>query len=488
MHKKTSRQNDIASFVPVGDKIAYGIGNLSTGAAMQVLGTYIMFYSTAILGLPGKAIGAVMGLSILWDAITDPLMGYVSDNTPHGGLGRRHPYLIVGAVGIALVNFLLWTIPEGMGTGARLLLVTAYVFLFKTLMTVYVTPYTALGAELSVDYNERTTIQGIKSVFFVFGLAFVSVAGLYWFFRPTPGYPTGQLNPNAYSSMGLAVSVLVVAAAAVSFLPTLKYLPSIRKRSLAFRHVRPIGIRDSLARVLGNKPFRMIVWAYMFNNLASALFANLGLHVFTYTFGLGSRQIAVIVGLQLLFAVVSQPVWAAEARRKDKRAALLTGLFISVLGGSYFIALVMANAHIQGNVLAFIPFSIAGGAGLGALFTLPLSMTADTIDLDEAEGGARIEGVHFGVLTFGYKLSQAAALFLIGFLLDAAGFDTALATQRETTVLVLGLVLGIGATLFFAAAALQLRKYDVTEAVVDECRRRIAAFQAREKAGDGVLR
>ena len=485
MHKNTPPQSDSVSSVSVGDKIAYGIGNLSTGAAMQVLGTYIVFYSTAILGLPGKAIGAVMGLSILWDAITDPLMGYISDNTGHEGLGRRHPYLIVGAVGIALVNYLLWTIPEGMGVGARLLLVTAYVFLFKTLMTVYVTPYTALGAELSVDYNERTTIQGIKSVFFVLGLAFVSVAGLYWFFRPAPGYPTGQLNPNAYSSMGLAVSVLVVAAAAVSFLPTLKYLPSIRKRSLAFSHVRPVGIKDSLARVAANKPFRMIVWAYMFNNLASALFANLGLHVFTYTFGLGSRQIAVVVGVQLLFAIVSQPIWAAEARRKGKRTALLTGVFISILGSFYFIALVIASSLIQGNVLAFIPFSIAGGAGLGALFTLPLSMTADTIDLDEAEGGARIEGVHFGVLTFGYKLSQAVALFLIGFLLDAAGFDTALTTQRQVTILVLGLVLGIGATIFFAAAALQMRHYNVTEAVVEACRQRIAAFQAEGKAREG---
>jgi len=448
---------------------------------MQILGTYIVFYSTAILGLPGKVIGAVMGLSILWDAVTDPVMGYASDNTRQEGIGRRHPYLIAGALGIALVNYLLWSIPDWMGAGTRLLLVIVYVFLFKTFLTVYVTPYTALGAELSVDYNERTSIQGIKTVFFILGLAFVSVAGLYLFFRPTPEYRTGQLNPDAYSRMGLAVSVLVLAAAAVSFIPTMKYLPLIKSRNTAFRHIRPAGIKESLARALGNKPFRMVALAYMFSNLASALFANLGLHVFTYTFGLGSGQIAVIVGLQLLFAIVSQPLWAAEARRKGKRATLVTGFLLGILGSFYFIALVMANSGIQGNVAVFIPFSIAGGAGIGALFTLPLSMTADTIDLDEAEGGARIEGVHFGLLTFGYKLSQAFALFLIGFLLDAAGFNAALATQRQATILTLGLVLGIGGALFFAAAILQLRKYEVTQKVVDECRRRIAAFQVRPK-------
>jgi len=348
-------------------------------------------------------------------------------------------------------------------------------------MTIYVTPYTALGAELSVDYNERTTIQGIKSVFFVLGLAFVSVAGLYWFFRPTPEYPTGQLNPSAYSSMGLAVSVFVVVAAAASFLPTLKYLPRIKARTLAFVHDRPTGFRDSLVRAFSNKPFRMVVYAYMFSNLASALFANLGLHVFTYTFGLGSGEIAVIVGVQFLFAILAQPVWAAESRRKGKRAALLTGFLASILGSLYFIALVALHASVRGNVFAFLPFAATVGGGIGALFTLPLSMTADTIDLDEAEGGARIEGVHFGVLTFGYKLSQAFALLLIGVLLDLAGFKPALAAQRVSTVLILGFVLGGGSALSFIAAALQLRNYRLTEEAVADCRARIAVFQASRR-------
>jgi Na+/melibiose symporter-like transporter len=222
----------------------------------------------------------------------------------------------------------------------------------------------------------------------------------------------------------------------------------------------------------------MIVFAYMFSNLSSALFANLGLHVFTYTFGLGSGRIAVIIGVQFLFAVVSQPFWAAESRRLGKRAALNTGFILSILGSVYFIALVLAYPLVRGNVLFFIPFAVSVGSGIGALFTLPLSMTADVIDLDEAEGGARIEGVHFGVLTFGYKLSQAFALLVIGFLIDAAGFDPSTPGQHPSTVLILGLVLGVGGFLSFTAAILQLKNYGVTEATVAECRARIAAFQA----------
>jgi Na+/melibiose symporter-like transporter len=285
--------------------------------------------------------------------------------------------------------------------------------------------------------------------------------------------------------MGLATSIAVVIAAAVSFGPTLRYVPKIRERSLAFAHNRPSGFRESIARAFRNKPFRMVVFAYMFSNFASALLANMGLHVFTYTFGLGSGQIALVVGVQFLFAILSQPFWAAEARRVNKRAALVTGFAVAILGSLYFIALVALRAKVSGSVWAFMPFAVTVGSGIGALFTLPLSMVGDTIDLDEAEGGARIEGVHFGVLTLMYKIAQAVALLCIGILLDAAGFDADLPGQRNTTVLILGLFLGIGSLCSFLIATFQLRNYRLTEETVAECRRRIAAFQQTRTAAHG---
>jgi Na+/melibiose symporter-like transporter len=458
------------------DKFAYGAGNLATGASMQNVSAYLMFYATAILGLPGAAVGLVMGLSIFWDAVTDPPMGYVSDRTPHGGLGRRHPYLLIGAVGMALVLYLIWTIDPSLGAGARLALLTAFVLLFKTFTTVYTTPYTALGAELSTDYNERTAIQGVKTVFFVLGIASVSVAGLFWFFRPTPEYAQGQLNPAAYSAMGTATAILVLLSAAASFLPTLKYLPAIRARDEAA--APPGGFSASLARAFRNKPYRMVVLAYMFSNLASALLTSLGMHVFTYTFGLGSGQISLMLATQLGCAILSQPFWAAESRRLGKRAALISGFVLSIVGSLYFVALVLIHPAVSGNVWVFLPFAVTAGSGIGALFTLPLSMVADTVDLDEAEGGSRIEGTYYGALTLVYKLSQALALSMIGLVLDGAGFDRDLAGQSYRTVMILGLTLGFGCLASFGLAVFQLRAYRLDEAAVADCRRRIAAGRA----------
>jgi len=464
--------------VPAADKVAYGAGNLATGVAMQIVGSFFVFYATAILGLPGRYVGAVMGASIFWDAVTDPLMGHVSDRTRSRRLGKRHPYLLGGALGIAVVNYLLWTVDPSLGTGAKLALVSLYVLLFKTFMTVYVTPYTALGAELSTGYNERTTIQSVKAVFFVLGMALVAVGGLFWFFKPTAAYPVGQFNPEAYSFMGLASSVVIVASSLITFFPTLKYVEPIRRRDGVEGGVALSGLRAALSDALGNKPLRKVVFAYTFSNLSAALLGNLGLIVFTFTFGLDNRDIAFMVGVQFLFAMLSQPVWDVLSRRIGKMRALVTGFSLSVAGSAYFSALVLLRGSAMGNPLAFVPFGMAVGSGIGALFSLPLSMVADTVDLDESEGGTRKEGLYYGALTLSYKLAQAAALVIIGALIDLSGFDASAAVQPDGAVVALGLVLGLGGCASFASAILAIRRYPLTEARVRECRERIAARKA----------
>ncbi len=235
------------------------------------------------------------------------------------------------------------------------------------------------------------------------------------------------------------------------------------------------GLKGSLAHAFRNKPFRMVVYGYMFSNMASALLANLGLIVFTYTFGLGSRDIAFIIGIQFFFAMVSQSLWATLSRRIGKMPALALGFSLSILGSIYFAVLVFFHESVQGNPLVFLPFALTVGSGIGALFTLPLSMVSDTVDLEEAGGGVRLEGLYFGTLTFVYKLSQAIVLVLIGFLIDLLGFNASLANQREGTLISLGLVLSLGSIIAFLGALLAIRNYPLTELVVSGYRDEIAA-------------
>jgi len=462
------------AIIPIRDKVGYGIGNLSVGVAMQVVGTYLVFFSTVILGIPGYLVGLAVGFSVFWDAITDPVMGYISDITKSKRFGRRHLYLIIGSIGIALTLTFMWIIPSNLNTNIKFILLFIDIILFKTFITIFVTPYTALGAELSSDYHERTSIQSIKTIFFLLGLAFVSVAGLYLFFQPTIDYAHGQLNPDSYRNIGYTSAIIVLITSFVCLWNTKKYIPKLNRIQSIENKGNNINLFiDSLKSTIKNKAFRAVALCYLFNNLASAFLSNIGLHVFTYTFVLTSQQIAIILGLQFLMSIISQPIWMIIASKYDKKPSMILGLLISFVAGILFIILVMFRIYVVSNVFYFIPYALVAGFGTGALFTLPLSMVADTIDYDELNRGYRFEGFYFGSLTLYYKMSQAIAIFFIGILLDLIRFDSSLTLQSDFTLISLGLILAFGTMISFTLSYLSLRLYDLNKDKVIEIQQKI---------------
>lgn len=470
------------NYIPLLDKLGYGAGNLGAGVAMQVINSYLVFFATAILGIPGSLAGLAVGISVFWDAITDPLMGYFSDITRSRIFGRRHLYLIIGALGIASTVYLVWGINLDNSAALKFALVLLYIILFKTAMTIYVTPYTALGAELSPDYNERTSIQGIKTIFFLIGLALVSVAGMYFFFSPTTEYPIGQLNPHAYRRIGLAAAIIVLLSAALGYWATQKYIPRLNERTIDVPQGELVKLLfDSLKGTFANLAFRAAALSYLFNNLAAALISTIGLHVFTYTFHLASKQIALVYAIQLLLSILSQPAWALISRRMDKKPAMNLGLAFCGAGSVVFAGMVVFHGHIPGQLLPFVPYAILTGFGTGALFTLPLSMVSDTIDLDEYRSGKRTEGFYFGSMTLYYKTSQAIAIFLIGIVLDLIRFDATLPRQSASTAFGLGLLLALGSLISFILSFVFLRSYPLTEAKVQVIQ---AEIQRKKAAGN----
>ena len=159
----------------------YGVGNLGYGMILQAMTTYLVFFATTLLKIPGSVIGIIISISVIWDAISDPIMGSISDFTKSKKFGRRHLYILIGSFGIAFFNATLWSLNEDWSLTTKIVLVTILIFGVKTLATVFVTPYMALSGELSDDYHERTTIQSVRTVFFVLGMAFTVVVGLTYY-------------------------------------------------------------------------------------------------------------------------------------------------------------------------------------------------------------------------------------------------------------------------------------------------------------------
>lgn len=473
MNTPVNHQTNRISFL---DKVGYGSGNFSTGVIQQVVGTYLVFYCTVILGIPGGFIGLVMSLGIVWDAITDPFMGYISDATRSKKFGRRHQYLLLGGFGMAVSNLFLWNLDPNLSVGWKLVLIVILLFSIKTFSTIYVTPYSALGAELSKDYDERTEIQSVKTVFFLLGLAFVSVFGLYVFFQPTPSFPSGQMNPASYQAMGFFSTVVIISFVLFCYLTTKKYIPMLKDNMLAEKKgfsLKPLAAE--FRRIFLNREFRAVSFSYMFNNIASALLANMGLHVFTFTFFFDSQQIAAVIGVQFAVSILAQPFWYRISRRLDKKPTMNIGILIALVSVVVFTVLVLFREQVQGNVLYFLPFAALAGFGTSGLFTLPLSMMADVVDQDELISGERVEGSFYGLLTMFYKLSQSITLLLIGWVLEVVGFDAALSAQSDFTATSMGLFIGLGSALGFMASFLSISRYRLTKENIQQIQADVAS-------------
>lgn len=475
----TASEQKARGGIPLGDRIGYGIGNFPVGISIQVVGAYLVFFSTTILKLPGSLVGLIVSIGIIWDAVTDPIMGYVSDHTNSRRFGRRHLYLLLGAIGMAGANWMVWAMRNEGSVAVKFALLLLLILMTKTFMTVYTTPYTALGAEMSADYDERTAIQGTKTVFFLVGLAFVTVFGLYVIFAPTEAYPVGQLNPAAYPRLGMWTSLLILVFGLISFFWTLRYVPILRKT--VWKHPgKPFRFKNmvfDMVRIFKIRPFRSVALTYMFNNIASAIISNIGLHVFTFTFGMDSQKIAIVVGAQFATSIVCQPAWSYIAKRLDKRNSLRLAITISIISCFLFGLLVLGREVVGQNILLFLPFSLLAGFGLGGMFTLPLSMMSDVIDVDELGAGERQEGIYFGSLTLFYKFSQSITLVLVGGFLDLVRFDADLAVQHHVTAFSMGMFFAVGSLLAFIFAFVAVSRYTLSREDIAEVQR-----QLKEKA------
>ncbi len=425
----------------------FGFGNLGFGLISQILSAYLVFYATVILGMSGASIGILVSIGIIWDALSDPIMGYLSDLTRLKKYGRRHLYLLIGGLGAVVVNLGLWYIPTSYSNMTKWFLMIILVLFIKTFLTIYITPYTALAAEISDDYTDRTRIQAVKTTFFLLGLFFATAFGMLIFFKSTPEYPIGQLNPKGYHMMALFGSVVMMISMISAYLSTKHLIPQLNARILTNPSINVKTFFKEIGDSFKNSDFRAVVLGYLFTNIASALISTLGLHVYTYTFHLNNNGIAAIVATQLIISIVSQPFWIKYSDKHEKSKAIKLGIILAILGCIYFIASVIFRGMIDGNVLYLLPFALLVGFGTGGLFTLPQAMVADTVDAQALKTGARQEGVFYGTLTLCYKLSQSIAIFLLGFALDFLKFDATMSIQLDSTVIGLSMLLGIGSVI-----------------------------------------
>ena len=433
-------------------KLAFGVGQLGEGLKNGAFGIFLLFYYNQVLGMPGTLAGLAVGTAVVVDAFTDPLAGSLSDHW-RSRLGRRHPFMYASILPLAVSFYLLFH-PVVTGDWALFVWLVVFANLTRTSMSLYYVPHNALGAEMTEDFDERTTLVGYRTFFGYLGHLAAVTIGMAVFFAATPEFEVGQLNAAAYPPFAATLAVLMAAVIFWSAWGTrsvIPYLPAATER-VSFHALAVLRrVVSDIATAMGCGSFRWLFSGMLIVFVMVGVDGALNIYIYTYFWELTRGDIVLIVAgfpIGVMFgAMLSNRIFA----RWGKRAGLMFGaaswafwqilpVALRLLGwfpenaDALLLPLLFTIRVIQGACTAQAP--IATG-----------SLVADSADEHELETGRRQEGVFFAAASFAQKAASGSGNVVAGFALDlidwprGAHVQTAADVPPETLV-DLGLVYG----------------------------------------------
>ncbi len=448
--------------LPLGQKAAFGTGNLVVNLLPGALGVFQFFLLTAF-GIDPLLAGLLGGLPRLLDALTDPIMGYITDNTK-SRFGRRRPYIFIGAILSGVMFALLWQLNPDNSQMYNFWYFLTFSFIFIIANTIFATPYIGLGYEMTSDYNERTRL-----------MAFAQTIGqVAWMI--VPWFWVLIANPDIFETQAVGVRRLSIFVGGIcmilGIIPAL-FCKEVNQENLTNRDDLTLenisknfkSLLKNMGLIFKNRPFVRLCGAtfLVFNGfqlVASFSYFIILFYMFNGNYGDAGTWPAWFSTVSALFtAFLIIPIITWMSSRWGKRNAFIIATFISIIG----YALKWWGFSPGNPWLMFMPVPLMV-FGIGGLFTLMMSMTADVCDLDEYKNGMpRKEGTFGAIYWWMVKLGQAIALVLGGLVLKLVGFDSGAAVQTAETMTNLRLA-DILIPAFTAGLAIMVMwRYDLTE-------------------------
>ena len=464
--------------VPMTQKIAFGVGMLANQMFPAAISIFIVVL-VQDLGFPGWMWGVVSLAPRIFDSLTDPIMGFISDNTK-SKWGRRRQYVFLGAITMGVSFVIMWQLYRDSSIDYNFAYFLFWSIVFYLGLTIFSVPYVAMGYEMSGDFHERTSIMAIAQ--WIGQWAWVIAPWFWVIMYDTAWFETADVAVRELAIwVGLACAICaMVPAIFIKSKSTLEenYSPMTMKNiggSL-------IKILDSFGEAFTSAPFRKLCFATFlifnaFNTVAAFTFFIIVYYLFNGdagAAGIWPTLFGSVGALCTTFLVI--PIVAKMSKAFGKKNAFLISQSISVLGYvMLWFLFVPGKPYLFLIALPFFSF------GIGGLFTIMMSMTADVIDLDELTSGQRREGVFGAIYWWMVKFGFAIAGGLSGAIFSFIGFDTALEVQPESAI--------IGLRLFFSGlpilgtviAMLIMRNYDISEERANEIKEQLK-IQRAERA------
>ena len=424
----------------VKTKLLYGVGDIGNAIVNSAIQFFLMiFYTDAALISPGL-VGSALFIGKLWDAVNDPLFGWISDRTSSPRFGKRRVFMIFGAVPLGLSIMLLWFVPKNLSLVLTFVWVALTFMIFDTLWTMTNVPYYALTSELTDDYDERASLTTYRMVLAV------------------PGYLIGAaLTPvivGAFVMKSTGYSVIGILYGIIATVCLLIAAAGIHEKKKIVENSSETPFFKSIWITFRNRPFVRLLIAYFILNLSFALIKTLMVYFLTYQLNM-EKQVFMVMGLMLVFVVIGLFPWKMLSERWNKGPAYALGMAIGALavGITFFLP------H-QPTPWIYLVAALAG-LGFSAQWVFPWAMIADVADWDRLETGDYRSGMYYGVWGLITKFSEAAAIAGTGWVLVLFHYVPN-AAQSPETLLGIRLFFGVLPTFFILVALPLLIWYPIT--------------------------
>ncbi len=464
--------------VGMGQKIAFGFGMLANQMFPAALGVFIIVL-VQDLGFAALLWGIIQFAPRIFDAITDPLMGFISDNT-RSKWGRRRQYVFIGGILMGIAYVAMWQLYEDDGIVYNFIYFFSWSLVFYLGLTIFSVPYVAMGYEISDDFHERTQIMAIAQ--FIGQWAWV-IAPWFWVILYDPAwFPDGAGQGVRDLSIWVAIPCTIFAIIPAIFIKSKSttertdFVPITT--SYILKSIKEIFI--SAFEAFKIKQFKKIAFAtFLIFNSFNVIAAFTFLIIVHYLFNSDPASAGNWPALHgsvgaLITSFLVIPLITIISKKIGKKKAFILSQLISIIGYVLFWFLFVPGKPYM--FLFALPFH---SFGIGSLFTIMMSMTADICDLDELENGVRREGLLGAVYWWMVKLGFGIAALLSGFILWLVGFDPEQVTESATT----------GMRLFYTflpifgvvLAILIMKNYDITEERANEIKKELEIRKLKNK-------
>lgn len=408
--------------VDLSTKLYYGFGAVANGAKSNGFNYLLLFYYSQVIGLRADLVSLGILIALVFDAISDPLVGYISDNT-HSKLGRRHPYMYAAGVPVALAYYFLWSPPAWDETGLFLYFVCLAV-LIRTLITFYEIPSTALVAELTDDYDQRTEMMSFRYFFGWWGGLTMAVMNYLVFLPEEKG---GLEYVQGWSNYGLTASIVIFISIYVSAIGTHKHIPHLRKppSSAPFSFTKT---KKEIKETLSNRSFFALFVSALLQAVAAGVSTSLSIYFSRHFWELTTTQIG-YMNLPYFFSAFVALMLAPTVSRwlgKKKGGMTVLGLAFAMAPMPYILRVLGLFPENGTDTLfwTLVVFNTVEVTLIIMSSSLIAAMIADVVEDSEVKTGRRSEGIFFAANSFAQKAVNGLGVVVAGQILAIIQFPT----------------------------------------------------------------